>query len=138
MYKPSPEQLSQSIWDASASRYLTGTSCRTGYFREALEWILTYCGGGGTAAGTVVLLYDHIITLPDEYRFVWKANPSFAKYAFLLNRYVVPSVMLLVLSGTSETRERMDNSRANGEFDPSTDSDLWFRTCPVGSAVRSC
>ena len=54
---------------------------------------------GGTAAGTVVLLYDHIITLPDEYRFVWKANSSFAKYAFLLNRYVVPSVMLLVLCG---------------------------------------
>jgi len=83
---------------------------------------------GGTAAGTVVLLYDHIITLPDEYRFVWKANSSFAKYAFLLNRYVVPSVMLLVLSGTSETRERMDDSSAHGGFDPSMNSDLWFRT----------
>jgi len=74
----------------------------------------------GTAAGTVVLLYDHIITLPDEYRFVWKANPSFAKYAFLLNRYVVPSVMLLVLSGKSETREWMNNferSRRTRPFD---------------------
>ncbi|KAF9649460.1 hypothetical protein BDM02DRAFT_1819799 [Thelephora ganbajun] len=71
----SAERLGQSIWDASASRYLT-------------------------AVGTVVLLYDHVITLPDEYRFVWKAKPSFAKYAFLLNRYVVPSVMLLVLSAT--------------------------------------
>ena len=93
---------------------------------------------GGTAAGAVVLLYDHIITLPDEYRFVWKANTSFAKYAFLLNRYVVPSVMLLVLAGKSETRERIDNSSAHGEFDPLTNSDLWFRTCPLGSAVRSC
>ena len=137
MRQVSPEQLSQSIWDASASRYLTGTSCRTCYFREALEWILTCCGGGGTAAGTVVLLYDHIITLPDEHRFVWKANPSFAKFAFLLNRYVVPSVMLLVLSGMSETRERLDNSSAHGGFDPSTNSDLWFWPCPVGSAVRS-
>ena len=92
---------------------------------------------GGTAAGVVVLLYDHIITLPDEYRFVWKANPSFAKYAFLLNRYVVPSVMLLVLSGTFETRERMGDSSAHGGVDPFDDSDLWFRTCPLGSAVRS-
>jgi hypothetical protein len=54
-----------------------------------------------TAAGAVVLFYDHIMTLPDEHRFVWKAKPSFAKYAFLVNRYVVPSVMLLVLSGMS-------------------------------------
>ena len=68
----------------------------------------------GTAAGAVVLLYDHIMTLPDEYRFVWKAKPSFAKYAFLLNRYIVPSVMLLVLSGMSYAgmewqRERLRN-----------------------------
>ena len=55
---------------------------------------------GVTAAGTVVLLYDHIMTLPDEYRFVWKAKASFAKYAFLLNRYIVPCVMLIVLTGT--------------------------------------
>ena len=55
----------------------------------------------GTAAGAVVLFYDHIMTLPDEYRFVWKAKSSFAKYAFLLNRYVVPSVMFLVLFGMS-------------------------------------
>ena len=131
MHQVSPEQLSQGIWDASASRYLTGTSDRAGNFREALEWILTYCGGGGTAAGTVVLLYDHIITLPDEYRFVWKANSSFAKYAFLVNRYVVPSVMLLILCGTSETRERMYKLSAHGGFDPSITSDLWFRTCTL-------
>jgi hypothetical protein len=55
--------------------------------------------------GAVVLLYDHIITLPDEYRFVWKARPSFAKYAFLVNRYAVPAVMVLMLSGTSEPRK---------------------------------
>lgn len=59
---------------------------------------------GKTAAGTVVLLYDHLITLMDEYRFVWKARPSFAKYAFLLNRYVVLSVMVLILPGTCKTQ----------------------------------
>lgn len=47
----------------------------------------------------MVLFYDHMATLPDECRFVWQAKPSFAKYAFLLNRYVVPSVMILVLCG---------------------------------------
>ena len=49
-----------------------------------------------------MLLYDHIMTLPDEHRFVWKAKTSFAKYAFIVNRYVVPSVMLTVLFGASE------------------------------------
>jgi hypothetical protein len=59
-----------------------------------------------TAVGTVVLLYDHLITLPDECRFVWKAKKSFAKYAFLLNRYAVPSVMVLVLPGMCETKRK--------------------------------
>jgi hypothetical protein len=57
------------------------------------------------AVGAVVLFYDHLITFPDECRFVWRAKPSFAKYAFLLNRYTVPSVMLLVLPGTPNTRK---------------------------------
>ena len=64
-----------------------------------LWWI-----GGGTVAGTVVLFYDHLMTLQDEYRFVWMAKPSFAKFAFLLNRYAVPSAMLLTLIGTSCAR----------------------------------
>ena len=54
---------------------------------------------GKTAAGTMVLLFDHLITLADEYRFVWKARTSFAKYAFLLNRYAVLCVMVLILPG---------------------------------------
>ena len=61
---------------------------------------------GGTAASAVVLFHDHITTFPDEYWLVWKAKISFVKCAFLLNRYVVPSVMLLVLSGTSKLREK--------------------------------
>lgn len=58
-----------------------------------------------TAAGAIVLLYDHLITLPDEYRFIWKAKSSFAKYAFLLNRYAVLSVMMLALPGACETQK---------------------------------
>lgn len=55
---------------------------------------------GAIVAGAVVLFYDHLRTLPDERRFVWDAKPSFAKYGFLLNRYAVLCVMVLVLPGT--------------------------------------
>jgi len=92
---------------------------------------------GGTAAGTVVLLYDHIMTFPDEYRFVWKAKPSFVKYAFLLNRYVVPAMMFLIISGTSKTREWAVESGTHEEFDSSVNSDLRFRTHALGLAVSS-
>jgi hypothetical protein len=45
------------------------------------------------AAGSLVmLLYDHCLTLSDEYRYAWKAPPSFAKYALLTNRYFVLAV----------------------------------------------
>lgn len=43
-----------------------------------------------SAAGLVVLLYDHVLTLPDEIALIWNSPPSFAKYAFILNRYLVP------------------------------------------------
>lgn len=69
------EQLYQGIRDAYASRYFI-------------------------AAGAMVLFYDHLLTFPDECRFVWKAKTSFAKCAFLLNRYAVLSVMLLILPAT--------------------------------------
>jgi len=84
---------------------------------------------GKTAAGTVVLLYDHIITLPEEYRFIWKAKSSFAKYIFLLNRYAVPPVMFMVLSGASLTRVWRERSRRIRLFDeqPPVVSDLRSR-----------
>jgi hypothetical protein len=37
-----------------------------------------------------MLIYDHILTLPAEISLIWKSPPSFVKYAFLLNRYLVP------------------------------------------------
>jgi hypothetical protein len=65
---------------------------------------------GKIVAGTVVLLYDHLITFPDEYRFVWKARTSFAKYAFLLNRYAVLCVMVLVLPGAYKIQNKLVSS----------------------------
>ncbi|KAK7685325.1 hypothetical protein QCA50_011689 [Cerrena zonata] len=49
-----------------------------------------------SAAGLVVLLYDHILTFSEEIRLVWHAPHSFAKYAFLFNRYLVLSCLLPV------------------------------------------
>ncbi|KAI5115927.1 hypothetical protein M0805_009863 [Coniferiporia weirii] len=55
--------------DANAARYLNGI-------------------------GLVMLLYDHVLSFDDEVRLVWQAKPSFAKKAFLLNKYLVPVVLL--------------------------------------------
>ncbi|KAI9510915.1 hypothetical protein F5148DRAFT_1281376 [Russula earlei] len=40
------------------------------------------------AAGLVALLYDHALTLSDEIRLIWTAPRSFAKWMFLVNRYL--------------------------------------------------
>jgi hypothetical protein len=37
---------------------------------------------------------DHLLTLPDEIALIWRSPPSFAKYDFLLNRYLVPVVLV--------------------------------------------
>jgi hypothetical protein len=41
------------------------------------------------------VVYDHVVTLPDEWYYIWSAPPSFHKYAFLVNRYSVPLCLLL-------------------------------------------
>jgi len=56
--------IQQDFRDANAARYLSGI-------------------------GLVLLLWDHAITFADEVQLIWKARPSFAKYAFLVNRYLV-------------------------------------------------
>ncbi|EPT04973.1 hypothetical protein FOMPIDRAFT_46296 [Fomitopsis schrenkii] len=48
------------------------------------------------AVGLVVLLYDHVLTFADEVRLVWLAPRSLAKYAFLLERYLVLGTLLCV------------------------------------------
>jgi len=49
-----------------------------------------------SAAGLVMLIYDHILTLPEEITLVWKAPTSYSKCLFLLNRYFVPCTLLVV------------------------------------------
>ncbi|KAJ7621124.1 hypothetical protein FB45DRAFT_135045 [Roridomyces roridus] len=48
-----------------------------------------------SAAGLVILLYDHVLTLPDEARFIWSANWSSGKILFLALRYLVPMIMII-------------------------------------------
>ncbi|THG95488.1 hypothetical protein EW145_g7948 [Phellinidium pouzarii] len=45
--------------------------------------------------GLVMLIYDHLLTFDDEVRFVWRAKPSFARRAFLINRYLVLVILLV-------------------------------------------
>ncbi|KAJ7909600.1 hypothetical protein B0H13DRAFT_2661391 [Mycena leptocephala] len=46
------------------------------------------------AAGLVILLYDHLLSLPDEIRFVWSAEFTSSKILFLAMRYGVPPLMI--------------------------------------------
>ncbi|KAI0058028.1 hypothetical protein BV25DRAFT_1830590 [Artomyces pyxidatus] len=54
-----------------------------------------------SAIGLVCLLYDHLLTLSDEIKFIWMAPRSWAKYVFLTNRYVVALCLLAAANGTS-------------------------------------
>jgi len=59
-----------------------------------------------SAAGLVILLYDHLLTFDDEVRLIWKAKTSLPKLLYLFNRYLVPIGMLFRtndLSGLSQT-----------------------------------
>ncbi|EMD30961.1 hypothetical protein CERSUDRAFT_69651 [Gelatoporia subvermispora B] len=49
-----------------------------------------------SAAGLVVLLYDYVLTVHEEVRLVWPAPRSAAKWTFLVNRYFVIAMQLVV------------------------------------------
>lgn len=92
--------------DAITSRYLSGTSISPRCCR-----LLTRMD---QAAGLVILLYDHLLTLPDEILLIWRSPPSFSKYAFLSNRYIVPMGLIAVafeMSGLSGLKFTTDVRR---------------------------
>ncbi|KAI0737627.1 hypothetical protein C8Q80DRAFT_1114898 [Daedaleopsis nitida] len=49
-----------------------------------------------SAAGLMVILYDHLLTFADEVELIWPAPATYAKYIFLLNRYTVLGTNLAV------------------------------------------
>lgn len=95
-YPVTIDEILQALRDANATRYLSGA-----------YYILTRSAGqcvkqtdfDNLAVGLVVLIYDHLLTFSDEVRLVWAAPRSFAKYAYLLNRYLVLAVLLGVAHG---------------------------------------
>jgi len=50
-----------------------------------------------SAAGAVLLLYDHMITFADEVEFIWSAQWSLPKALFLFVRYAVPIAIFITL-----------------------------------------
>ncbi|KAH0835715.1 hypothetical protein J3R83DRAFT_9536 [Lanmaoa asiatica] len=51
--------------------------------------------GGTFSSPNSILLWDHILTFPDEVELIWMARLSIPKVLFLLNRYVVPLAMIV-------------------------------------------
>ncbi|KAH8994137.1 hypothetical protein EDB86DRAFT_1286090 [Lactarius hatsudake] len=49
--------------------------------------ILTKCFG---VASFTILVWDHIITFPDEVELIWKGGKGLVVYLFFLNRYIIP------------------------------------------------
>ncbi|KAJ7103782.1 hypothetical protein C8R44DRAFT_808155 [Mycena epipterygia] len=47
-----------------------------------------------SAAGLTILIYDHVLSFPDEIRFIWSAKGSSSKFLFLALRYLVPCMMI--------------------------------------------
>lgn len=63
-------------------------------------------------ATLTVLLYDHLLTLPEEVSTVWKKKKTYVLCLFLLIRYYAPIAVSIVAVGffsTAMTRERCKN-----------------------------
>ncbi|KAJ6589018.1 hypothetical protein B0H19DRAFT_1248585 [Mycena capillaripes] len=78
-----------------------------------------------SAAGLVILLYDHLLSLSDEVRFIWPAKFTSSKVAFLVMRYAVLLQMIIhiiQLAGLSDVHFS-DNMRLN-LIEPS----FWYQT----------
>jgi len=63
------------------------------------------------AAGLVVLLYDHFLTLGDEINLVWTAPRSFLKWVFLINHYLVEVCLITVANEMSGFNDFLDDDR---------------------------
>ncbi|KZP12166.1 hypothetical protein FIBSPDRAFT_1050204 [Athelia psychrophila] len=48
-----------------------------------------------TAAGMVVLLYDHLLTFDREWRLIWKTKWDLTSCLFVFNRYIVLGAMIM-------------------------------------------
>ncbi|KAF8994599.1 hypothetical protein BDQ17DRAFT_1331078 [Cyathus striatus] len=55
-------------------------------------------------ASFVMLMYDHILTFPEEVERIWKRQISGASILFLLNRYITPLQFIVILDAFHDPR----------------------------------
>lgn len=48
-----------------------------------------------TLVGLTALVYDHLLTLDQEINLIWRGRPGFVSTIFLLNRYIVPCILIV-------------------------------------------
>ena len=87
------------LHELTASRYMSGAYLAL-FCVELRSNAEFFC----IAVGLMVLLYDHVLTFGDEVQYVWSAPATYAKYIFLLNRYVVLGTLLAVAYGEQNSR----------------------------------
>jgi hypothetical protein len=80
--------------NVSINRYLSGRFALSAERAKNID--LSY---SRAVAGLVVVLYDHVLTFGDEVRLIWAAPRSFAKWIFLVNRYLTEVCLLAVANG---------------------------------------
>ncbi|KAG0702187.1 hypothetical protein DFH29DRAFT_512182 [Suillus ampliporus] len=64
-----------------------------------------------TLAGTSILIYDHMVTLPEEVAFIWCRPKTLPAVLFLINRYValLGNICALVLDFLLVSDERFNS-----------------------------
>ncbi|GJE92490.1 hypothetical protein PsYK624_086440 [Phanerochaete sordida] len=48
-----------------------------------------------TLVGITALVYDHLLTLDQEIDLIWRGRPGFVSLIFLVNRYLVPCILIV-------------------------------------------
>jgi len=59
--------------------------------------------------GLVALLYDHVLTLDQEIRLIWKAPNTFVKWMFLVTRYLSEGCLLALANEMSGFSQQYDD-----------------------------
>ncbi|KAG9105595.1 hypothetical protein FRC07_009159 [Ceratobasidium sp. 392] len=80
-------------------------------------------------AGICILIYDHILTFPDEVRFIWKQKWSIVSTIFVLNRYITPLVLAVDVYDKGGLANFLPKSLFQIEFEDTVEYNPFFRIC---------
>ncbi|KAG2129330.1 hypothetical protein BD769DRAFT_678485 [Suillus cothurnatus] len=79
-------------------------------------------------AGNSILIYDHMVTLPEEIAFIWRRPKSLSAMLFLINRYV--ALLVNISSLVVDFQPVISDERFGS---------LWFsNTCCFAQSMLSC